>query len=170
MNNVPKGTPLKLRVIDAVTEEVLDTRENLVMDSCDAPVSVSETSEDVPFSITSISPNPATSVVRLSIGSTDASVDPMLRRTTLVAGFGEIDVIENGTSSDVSLTDTGASHESMTKFSRVSRTSSVTASITRSFNGVPFGTLFIFTLRLKICHCDVSVSYTHLTLPTSDLV
>ncbi|MBK7033053.1 MAG: hypothetical protein IPH85_01760 [Ignavibacteria bacterium] len=72
MNNVPKGTPLKLRVIDAVTEEVLDTRENLVMDSCDAPVSVSETSEDVPFSITSISPNPATSVVRLSIGSTDA--------------------------------------------------------------------------------------------------
>jgi hypothetical protein len=95
MNNVPKGTPLKLRVIDAVTEEVLDTRDNLVMDSCDAPVSVSETSEDVPFSITSVSPNPATSVVRLGIGSADARMCSIV----LISGDGR-EVVLN---SDVSL-------------------------------------------------------------------
>lgn len=72
MNNVPSGTELKLRVIDAVTEEVLDTRDNLRMDSCDSPVSVSETQDGIPFSIVSVSPNPASSAVSLTVGSSSA--------------------------------------------------------------------------------------------------
>ncbi|MCX6141273.1 MAG: M12 family metallo-peptidase [Candidatus Kapabacteria bacterium] len=72
MSGVPKGTKLKLRVIDATTEEVLDTRNNLTMDSCDAPVSVSEVAEDVPFAITSVSPNPASSVVRIGLATSES--------------------------------------------------------------------------------------------------
>ncbi|MCX6141272.1 MAG: M12 family metallo-peptidase [Candidatus Kapabacteria bacterium] len=71
MSGVPKGTKLKLRVIDAVTEEVLDTRSNLTMDSCDAPVSVSELAGEVPFTITSVSPNPASSFVRIGVSSSE---------------------------------------------------------------------------------------------------
>ncbi len=69
MNNVPAGTKLKLRVIDSQTEEVLATRDELRLDSCDAPVSVQEDDATAGFAITGVSPNPATSVVRLDVTS-----------------------------------------------------------------------------------------------------
>lgn len=69
MNNVPAGTMLKLRVIDAQSEEVLATRDALRLDSCNAPVSVQEEDAAAGFAITSVSPNPATSVVRLDVTS-----------------------------------------------------------------------------------------------------
>ena len=65
MNSVPAGTTLLLRVVDAQTEEILATRNLLRMDSCGA-VSVDETPSDVLFSIT---PNPASTTIRLEIGS-----------------------------------------------------------------------------------------------------
>lgn len=69
MNNVPSGTPLKLRVLDASSEEVLATRDLLSMDSCDAAVSVDEFSAAAPFAISSVGPNPSNSVVRVSVSS-----------------------------------------------------------------------------------------------------
>jgi hypothetical protein len=72
MNNVPAGTTIKLRVIDAQSEEVLATRETLRLDSCDAPVSVQEDAAAAGFAIASVSPNPATSVVRLNVTSANA--------------------------------------------------------------------------------------------------
>ncbi len=70
MNSVPAGTKVKLRVIDAVTEAVLATRDSLLIDSCNAAVSVDEQETDLPFAITSVSPNPASSVVRLGLSAT----------------------------------------------------------------------------------------------------
>ena len=75
MNNVPAGTMIKLRVIDAQSEEVLATRETLRLDSCDAPVSVQEDAAAAGFAIASVSPNPATSVVRLNVTSANAHQD-----------------------------------------------------------------------------------------------
>lgn len=69
MRNVPVGTKIKLRVIDAQTEQVLATRENLLMDSCSAPVSVDEQDVVAPFTITSVHPNPASTSVSCQIMS-----------------------------------------------------------------------------------------------------
>ncbi|MBC8124794.1 MAG: hypothetical protein H7X70_03590, partial [Candidatus Kapabacteria bacterium] len=68
MNSVPSGTKLLLRVIDPQTEEVLATRNLLRMDSCGI-VSVEETQTEPSFSIVSIAPNPASTTIRLDIGS-----------------------------------------------------------------------------------------------------
>jgi hypothetical protein len=93
MNSVPAGTMLKLRVLDGQTDEVLDTRESIRMDSCDAPVSVNERSADVPFAITGVTPNPASSVVRLALGSaSNRTVDVVLvsadgRESVLLRGY-----------------------------------------------------------------------------------
>jgi hypothetical protein len=75
MNNVPAGTTIKLRVIDAQSEEVLANRESLRLDSCDAPVSVQEDAAAAGFAIASVSPNPASSVVRLNVTSANAQQD-----------------------------------------------------------------------------------------------
>ena len=71
MNNVPPGTKVKLRVIDAASESnVLATRDNLVIDTCAKPVSVDEESEmRAPFTITSVHPNPASTSVTCVVGS-----------------------------------------------------------------------------------------------------
>ena len=78
MNNVPSGTALKLRVIDAQSEEVLDTRNVLRMDSCDAPVTVQEEAAVSGLALVRVSPNPASSVVRLDVSvaapASDATV------------------------------------------------------------------------------------------------
>ncbi|MBC8124795.1 MAG: hypothetical protein H7X70_03595 [Candidatus Kapabacteria bacterium] len=70
MNNVPAGSIVKLRVIDAANEAVLATRDSLRIDSCNAAVSVNEQETDMPFAITSVSPNPASSIVRLGVSAT----------------------------------------------------------------------------------------------------
>jgi len=70
MNNVPAGTMLKLRVLDAESEALLDAIDSLRMDSCAAAVSVNDAQGDAPYSISEVAPNPASSLVRLSVAST----------------------------------------------------------------------------------------------------
>lgn len=94
MNNVPAGTMLMLRVIDSETQEVLDTRNALRMDSCDAPVSVSESAIALPFSITSIFPNPATSSVRFGVSSTV----PLMCDVLLISSDGSEIILRSGIS------------------------------------------------------------------------
>ena len=82
MRNVPVGTKVRLRVIDAVSEAVLATRDNLTIDTCDSIVSVDENEpQQAPFSITSLHPNPATTTVTCTIQS-----DIDTRATFLLVG------------------------------------------------------------------------------------
>jgi hypothetical protein len=82
MRNVPVGSKVRLRVIDAVSEAVLATRDNLTIDTCDNIVSVDENqSQQAPFSITSVHPNPATTTVTCTIQS-----DIDTRATFLLVG------------------------------------------------------------------------------------
>ncbi|MCX6141271.1 MAG: M12 family metallo-peptidase [Candidatus Kapabacteria bacterium] len=68
MNSVPGGTPIRIRVIEAKTNEVLDTRSSMRLDSCSL-VSVDEVTDTEPFAIASVSPNPAVSIIRLLVRS-----------------------------------------------------------------------------------------------------
>lgn len=79
MRNVPIGTKVKLRVVDAANDNnVLATRDNLVMDSCAAPVSVEEEADQqAPFTIASVHPNPASTSVTCLIFS-DKDVEATL--------------------------------------------------------------------------------------------
>jgi len=111
MNNVPAGMMVKLRVIDAGSEEVLDTRNELRIDSCNAAVSVDESSQDLPFSIMSVSPNPASSSVRLTLStsiavsgdvvliSSDGQQLVLRSAATLVPGLNAFDVQISGVAS-----------------------------------------------------------------------
>ena len=75
MNNVQAGITVQLRVIDAQSEEVLATRNALRLDSCDAPVSVQEDAATAGFVLQRVSPNPATTTVRLDVSAATASSD-----------------------------------------------------------------------------------------------
>lgn len=75
MNNVQAGITVQLRVIDAQSEEVLATRNALRLDSCDAPVSVQEDAAMAGFVLQRVSPNPATTTVRLDVSAAMASSD-----------------------------------------------------------------------------------------------
>ncbi len=79
MNSIPSGTPCILRVVDAQTEEVLDTRQVLTINECDAALSVQDQGAMPSFSLVRVSPNPASSNVGLEItGSTPATVQVLL--------------------------------------------------------------------------------------------
>jgi hypothetical protein len=79
MRNVAVGTKVKLRVIDATSEAVLASRDNLTIDTCASVVSVTEADVQAPFSITSVNPNPASTSVTCTIQSdVDAQATIML--------------------------------------------------------------------------------------------
>lgn len=69
MNSVVVGTKVKVRVIDATTEEVLDSKSDITVDSCASPVSVDELTGETPFAVTMLTPNPATTAVRVTLAS-----------------------------------------------------------------------------------------------------
>lgn len=69
MNNLVVGSKVQVRVIDANTEEVLDTKSDITVDSCASPVSVDELAGETPFSVTMVTPNPATTSVRVAVSS-----------------------------------------------------------------------------------------------------
>ncbi|MBM4178935.1 MAG: hypothetical protein FJ211_06360 [Ignavibacteria bacterium] len=69
MNGLVVGTKIKVRVIDATSEEVLDTKSDISVDSCASPVSVDELAGETPFAITMLTPNPASTSVRVSLAS-----------------------------------------------------------------------------------------------------
>lgn len=69
MNSLVVGSKVKVRVIDALTEEVLDTKSDVQVDSCSSPVSVDELTGDTPFALTMVTPNPASTTVRLTVAS-----------------------------------------------------------------------------------------------------
>jgi hypothetical protein len=69
MNSLVVGSKVKVRVIDALTEEVLDTKSDIQVDSCASPVSVDELTGETPFALTMVTPNPASTTVRLTVAS-----------------------------------------------------------------------------------------------------
>jgi len=108
MNNVLAGSMVQVRIIDAATEEELDTVNSLQMDSCGA-MSVSDGwINTAQLAITAATPNPASSVVRLAISSdipfagnivlisTDGRELLLLSSVSVVSGSSEIDVSLDG--------------------------------------------------------------------------
>ena len=69
MNSLVVGTKVNVRVIDANTDEVLDTKTDITIDSCAAPVSVDELAGETPFTLASIVPNPANLSARVTLAS-----------------------------------------------------------------------------------------------------
>ncbi len=69
MNNLVVGSKVQVRVIDGNTDEVLDTKADITVDSCASPVSVDELAGETPFSVTMVTPNPATTSARVAVAS-----------------------------------------------------------------------------------------------------
>jgi hypothetical protein len=69
MNNLVVGSKVQVRVIDANTDEVLDTKSDITIDSCASPVSVDELAGETPFAVTMVTPNPATTSVKVAVSS-----------------------------------------------------------------------------------------------------
>lgn len=106
MNSVPGGTPIRIRVIEAKTDEVLDARNSMRLDSCSL-VSVDELGDAEPFAISSVSPNPAVSSVRLLVRSdrarqcsvtligNDGRVIQLSNQVSLLSGSSTVEVSLN---------------------------------------------------------------------------
>jgi hypothetical protein len=69
MNNLAVGSKVQVRVIDAGTDQVLDTKTDITVDSCASPVSVDELTGETPFAMTMVTPNPASTSVRVTVAS-----------------------------------------------------------------------------------------------------
>lgn len=69
MNNLTVGSKVQVRVIDAGTDQVLDTKTDITVDSCASPVSVDELTGETPFAMTMVTPNPASTSVRVTVAS-----------------------------------------------------------------------------------------------------
>jgi hypothetical protein len=77
ISSITPGTTAKLQVVESVSMQVLDSRDNVTFTSCANPVSVGENETATRnFAIASVTPNPASSTVQVTINhAVPATVD-----------------------------------------------------------------------------------------------
>lgn len=72
LTSVPIGTKAILRVLESVPDTVLDTRSDLTVDTCGVVTSVNELAEISDIQITGVVPNPASSIIQISISHSNS--------------------------------------------------------------------------------------------------